>query len=119
MKIVTCGSQQLYWIAEVSVCVAEVSNQFSTEVSVCVAEVRQSQLCGQSQLCLAIFVSGASQVVLVVKNLSASAGNINTQVQSLGREEPLEKGMATHPSILAWRIPWTEEPGGLHEVAKS
>ena len=90
MKIVTCGSQQLYWIAE---------------VSVCVAEVRQSQLCGQSQLCLAIFVSGASQVVLVVKNLSASAGNINTQVQSLGREEPLEKGMATHPSILAWEIP--------------
>ena len=33
-------------------------------------------------------------------------------VQSLGREEPLEKGMATHSSILAWRIPWTEEPGG-------
>ena len=35
------------------------------------------------------------------------------QVQSLGREEPLEKGMATHSSILAWRIPWTEECGGL------
>ena len=35
------------------------------------------------------------------------------QVQSLGREEPLEKGMATHSSILAWRIPWTEERGGL------
>ena len=35
------------------------------------------------------------------------------QVRSLGQEEPLEKGMATHPSILAWRIPWTEEPGGL------
>ena len=34
-------------------------------------------------------------------------------VQSLGQEEPLEKGVATHPSILAWRIPWTEEPGGL------
>ena len=34
-------------------------------------------------------------------------------VQSLGREDPLEKGMATHSSILAWRIPWTEEPGGL------
>ena len=37
-----------------------------------------------------------------------------TQVQSLGREDPLEKEMATHSSILAWRIPWTEEPGGLH-----
>ena len=36
-----------------------------------------------------------------------------TQVSSLGREDPLEKGMATHSSVLAWRIPWTEEPGGL------
>ena len=36
-----------------------------------------------------------------------------TRVQSLGREDPLEKGMATHSSILAWRIPWTEEPAGL------
>ena len=38
------------------------------------------------------------------------------QVPSLGQEDPLEKEMATHPSILAWRIPWTEEPGGLHTV---
>ena len=37
-----------------------------------------------------------------------------TRVQSLGREDPLEKGMVTHASILAWRIPWTEEPGGLY-----
>ena len=36
-----------------------------------------------------------------------------TQVQSLGQEDPLEKGMATHFSLLAWRIPWTEECGGL------
>ena len=36
-----------------------------------------------------------------------------TQVQSLGSEDPLEEEMATHSSILAWRIPWTEEPGGL------
>ena len=35
------------------------------------------------------------------------------EVQSLGQEDPLEEGMATHSSILAWRIPWTEEPGGL------
>ena len=35
------------------------------------------------------------------------------QIQSLGQEDPLEKGMATHSSILAWRIPWTEEPGRL------
>ena len=37
-----------------------------------------------------------------------------TQVESLGQEDPLEKEMATHNSILAWKIPWTEEPGGLH-----
>ena len=39
-----------------------------------------------------------------------------TQVQSLGQEDPLEKKMATHSSILAWRIPWTEEPGGLQSM---
>ena len=42
-----------------------------------------------------------------------------TQVQSLDEEDPLEEGMATHSSILAWRIPRTEEPGGLHRVAGS
>ena len=40
-------------------------------------------------------------------------------VQSLGQEDPLEEGMATHSSILAWRIPWTEEPGGLQSIEKS
>ena len=39
-----------------------------------------------------------------------------TQVQSLGWEDPLEKEMATHSSILAWRIPWIEEPGGLQSM---
>ena len=39
-----------------------------------------------------------------------------TQVQSLGREDPLEEEMATHSSILAWEIPWTEEPGGLQSM---
>ena len=39
-----------------------------------------------------------------------------TQVRSLGREDPLEKEMATHSSILAWRIPWTEEPGRLQSM---
>ena len=38
------------------------------------------------------------------------------RVQSLGREDPLEKGMTAHSSILAWRIPWTEEPGGLRSI---
>ena len=51
-----------------------------------------------------------SLVAQAVKNLPAIQ---ETQVQSLGWEEPLEKGIATHFSILAWRIPWTEEPDGL------
>ena len=46
----------------------------------------------------------------MVKNLPPVP---ETQVRSLGREDPLEKGMATCPSVLAWRIPWAEEPGGL------
>ena len=49
-------------------------------------------------------------VAQIVKNLPEMQEN---WVQSLGREDPLEKGMDTHSSILAWRIPWTEEPGGL------
>ena len=49
----------------------------------------------------------------MVKNLPANAGDRETWVQSLGQEDPLEEGMATHSSILAWRIPWTEEPGRL------
>ena len=48
-----------------------------------------------------------------VKSLSAMG---EAQVQSLGWEDPLEKGMATHSSILAWEIPWTEEPGGLQSM---
>ena len=43
----------------------------------------------------------------------------DTWIGSLGWEDPLEKGMATHSSILDWRIPWTEKPGGPHGVAKS
>ena len=48
-----------------------------------------------------------------VKNLPAMQ---ETRVQSLGLEDPLEKGMATHSSIFAWRIPWTEEHGGLQSM---
>ena len=56
---------------------------------------------------------GASLVAQMVKNLPALQ---ETWVQPLGREDPLEKGMATHYSICAWRIPWTEEPGGLQSM---
>ena len=56
------------------------------------------------------FVFGqASLVTQIVKNLPAMQ---ETWFRTLGQEDPLEKGMATHSSIPAWRIPWTEEPGG-------
>ena len=55
----------------------------------------------------------ASLVAQSVKKLPAVQ---ETQVRSLGQEDPLEKEMATDPSILAWRTPWTEEPGGLQSV---
>ena len=49
----------------------------------------------------------------MVKNLPAMQ---ETQVRSLGQEDPVEKGMATHSGILTWRIPWKEEPGGLQSM---
>ena len=54
---------------------------------------------------------GASQVVLEVKNPPANPGDIRDVGFIPGQEDSLEEGMATHSSILAWRIPWTEEPG--------
>ena len=63
--------------------------------------------CGYN--CIPLGFSGGSSV----KNLSAVR---ETWVRSLGRESPLEEGMATHSIILAWRIPWTEEPGGLQSM---
>ena len=61
-------------------------------------------------------VDRAPLVAQLVKNLPAMQ---ESQVRSLGGEDPLKKEMATHSSILAWRIPWTEVPGGLQGVAKS
>ena len=55
----------------------------------------------------------ASLLAQMVRNLPAMQ---ETQVQSLGGEDPLEKGMATHSTVLAWRILWTEEPGGLESM---
>ena len=48
--------------------------------------------------------------------VNSSPAMQETRVQSLGQEESLEKGMETHSSILAWEIPWTEEPGGLQSM---
>jgi len=67
-------------------------------------------------MCVTVFFFGggmASLVAQTVKNLPAM---LETWVQSLGWEDPLEKGTATHSSIVAWRILWTEEPGGLQSM---
>ena len=72
----------------------------------------QLQTAGSSLL----FFQGASLVAQMEKNLPAVQ---ETWAQSLGWEDVLEKGMATHSSILAWGFPWTEEPGGLHGATKS
>ena len=64
------------------------------------------QICG-------LICGSNSLVAQMVKNLRAIQ---ETQVQSLNQEDSLEKGMATHSSILAWRTLWTEEPGGLQSV---
>ena len=62
-------------------------------------------------MCLLYFIDDrASLVAQLVKNLAAMQ---ETQVPSLGREDPLEEKMATHSSTLSWRIPWTEQPGKL------
>ena len=53
---------------------------------------------------------------LVAQTVKSLPDMQETQVQSLGGEDPLEKGTATHSSVLAWRIPWTEEPGGLQSM---
>ena len=58
---------------------------------------------------------GASLVAQMVKNLPAMR---ETSVWSLGQEDLLEKGMATHSSVLAWRTPWTEEAGGLKSMGR-
>ena len=72
----------------------------------CIISFISTKVFTYSKICLQL---GASLVAQMVKNLPAMQ---ETQVQSLGWEDLLEKGMATHSSILAWRIPWTEEPGG-------
>ena len=69
---------------------------------------------GILSICVSDFPSSS-----VVKNLPAMQELQEMQVQSLGQEDPLEGGMATHSSILAWRIPWTKETAGLRYITKS
>ena len=55
-------------------------------------------------------------MALVLKNLPANAEDITDVGSTLGQEGPLEEGLATHSSILAWRVSWTEQPGGLQSI---
>ena len=73
--------------------------------------MREVQEEGYMYVCIDIDI--ASLVAQMVEYLPVMK---ETQVQSLGREDPPEKGMATHFSFLAWRIPWTEEPGWLQSI---
>ena len=72
-----------------------------------------SMFCGRKGSKDYVWSMRASQVPQIVKTLPTMW---ETWVQSLGWEDPLEKGMATHSSILAWRIPWTDEPGKLQSM---
>ena len=67
----------------------------------------------ERKLCDGLRISLQEEVAQMVKNVPAIQ---ETQVQFLGQEDPLEKEMATHSSILAWEIPWTEKPGGLQSM---
>ena len=71
-------------------------------------KVKVKTCTSENFFCFSFLAKGLSSQM--VKNLPAMQ---ETQVQALGWEDPLEKGMATHSSIPGWRIPWTEEPGGL------
>ena len=63
-----------------------------------------------------VTVENSMEIPLVAQTVKNLPAMLDTQVQSLVREYPLEEGMATHSNILAWRIPWTEEPGGLSSM---
>ena len=65
---------------------------------------------------LCIFTSASVYLSRSGKESAASAEEQEMQVRSLGRRDPLEEGMTTHSSILAWSIPWTQEPGGLQSM---
>ena len=74
--------------------------------------------CMLNKNCLVRFScrQGVSQVALLVKNLPANSGDLRDTGSIPGSGRSLEEGMATHSSILTWRIPWTEEPDGLQSI---
>ena len=89
----------------------------------CSQLTEEINICAYINLCIYIYLfvyvdyMWASQVVLVVKNLSANAGDVRDTGMVPGSGKCPEKGMAIHLSILAWRIPWIEEPGRLQSIS--
>ena len=83
-----------------------------SHIQVCI-RIKTLSLCLTSGILYFVNHLGASLVAQMAKHVSAVR---NTRVRSLGWEDPLEKEMAAHSSSLAWRIPWTEEPGGLQSM---
>ena len=68
------------------------------------------------KICTLLYIKWDSQVALVIRNPPVNAGELRDAVSILGSEDPVEEGVETHSSILAWRIPWTEEPGRLQSM---
>ena len=112
-----------FWIC-ISLMIRDVEHLFMYLLAICMSSLEKclfrSDHFSTRLLCVYLFVNwftwaqmGASQVVQIVKNPPAMQ---ETQVQSLSRKHPLEKGMATHSSILAWRTLWTEEFGRLQSI---
>ena len=91
-----------------------ISQPIIEHLGICVSPATNSAL--RFTVILVLYYGGF-QMALVVKNWPTSAGGVRDACLILGWEDPLEKEMATHSSILAWEIPWTEEPGGLQFVA--
>ena len=109
MNLTALGSSQKRITQDLSFCVWLISlDIMSSRFTHVAAQVRFLFLfkAGYCEIC-------AYRVVLAVKNPPANAGDAGHAVRSLGREDPLEKDMVAHPSIHAWSIPWTEEPGRL------
>ena len=108
------GSLELWYMAPGRRCLCgQPPTKTSGAVSNDLSWLATSQAYPNNSLLGELSTSYASLVAQMIKRLPAMQ---ETRVQSLGWEDPLEKEMATHSSILAWRIPWTEEPGRLQST---
>jgi len=85
----------------------------STSTAIRETRIKTLVRCPFIHVGLAVIKRRASQVARVAKNLPDAAGDSRDSVRSLGQEGPLEEETATRSSVLAWKIPWTEEPCGL------